>query len=80
MSADYQAVGWNKFKIGYDLFIFGAVLLYLGGFIIVSIVFYGFPQEISPLIILIRAFGTCAFIFVTLYFAHRSSGEVFVPV
>ncbi len=62
MSADYQAVGWNKFKIGYDLFIFCAVLLYLGGFIIVSIAFYRFPQEISPLIILIRAFGTCAFI------------------
>ena len=62
MSADYQAIGWNRLKVRYDIFMVFAILLYMGGFLGVSVTLYPSPQDISPMIILIRALGTCAFV------------------
>lgn len=62
MSADYQAVQWNKFKITYDIFIVIGVLTYLIIYMIVSYITHPQPRNISFEILLIRALGTCAFI------------------
>lgn len=62
MSADYQAIQWNRFKSYYDLFIILAVLGYLSAFMFVSFWNHKPPQNISPMILLTRALGSCAFL------------------
>lgn len=62
MSADYQAIQWNKLKKVYDFFIISGILIYLGVFVVISFLNYNAPQAISPMIILIRALGSCAFL------------------
>lgn len=62
MSADYQVVQWNKLKKVYDLFIIIGLIVYLGIFVSISLRNYDQPQAISPMIILIRALGSCAFL------------------
>ena len=62
MRADYQAIQWNRFKFYYDLFITLAVLSYLCVFTLVSLWAHPAPQDISLMIVLIRALGSCAFV------------------
>jgi len=62
MSADYQAIQWNRFKSYYDLIIILAVLGYIGAFLFVSFWNHPSPQDISPMILIIRALGSCAFL------------------
>ena len=62
MSADYQAVQWNRFKLYYDLFILIGLLVYIGTFLSVNFWFHRPPQDFSLMISLIRATGSCAFI------------------
>ena len=62
MSADYQAIGWNRFKARYDTWMAFGIFLYMTSFVGVSAILHPTPQDISPMILLIRAFGTCAFL------------------
>lgn len=62
MSADYQAVQWNRFKSHYDLFILVGFLVYTGTFLFVDSWTHQPPQDFSPMITLIRALGSCAFL------------------
>ena len=59
MSLSYQAVGWNRQKKIYDLTIFAGVMLYLGLFVGVGAVV---RPETTIETLLIRAFGTAAFL------------------
>ena len=51
---------WNAHKRVYDAVIAGACVLYLGVFVGVGLAMFPAPGEISPPILLIRAFGTLA--------------------
>ena len=57
MSAGYKPILWNKFKIQYDLILWGGILLYLSLFIAYNSIFI--PQQ-NLNTTLIRAFGTLA--------------------
>ena len=57
MSAGYKPILWNKFKVQYDLALWGGIILYLSLFIGYNIFFIS-QQNINTS--LIRAFGTLA--------------------
>ena len=56
MSASYQAVQWNGAKKAYDRRLAIAIALYLAAFVVAAQAAF----ELSPLILLMRAFGTGA--------------------
>ena len=65
MSVGFQAVQWNRKKLIYDGILLAAVALYLGGF--AAIYWRLHPPKNLPdaIDIWIRAFGTCAFLMLT---------------
>jgi nitrite reductase/ring-hydroxylating ferredoxin subunit/DMSO/TMAO reductase YedYZ heme-binding membrane subunit len=65
MSVGFRAVQWNRAKIVYDGILIAAVALYLGGFILIQAKLY--PPKNAPewVDLCIRAFGTCAFLMLT---------------
>jgi len=62
MSVGYTTVQWNRHKVVYDCCIAAAVLLYLCLFFLVGLLIWSGRDAISPPILLLRAFGTCAFL------------------
>jgi len=65
VSHNFVPVQWNKQKIGYDLIILIAAILYLGCFI-----GFGLAAKVAdPAIIIMRALGTCAIIMLHLILA-----------
>ncbi|MBB6431297.1 ferric reductase-like transmembrane domain-containing protein [Algisphaera agarilytica] len=62
MSHAYRAVQWNKHKKVYDLLLAGGVGLYLVVFVVVSSLALSGDNGITPMTLLIRAFGTAAII------------------
>ncbi len=66
MSHGYQAVLWNKHKRTYDLAVAGGIVAYIGTFIGVSMATWSGPNILSTEILLIQAFGSCAFIMLTI--------------
>ena len=60
MSNAYRAVQWNKHKKVYDAILVGGIALYLATFVVVSSMVLAGQNGITPLTLLIRAFGTCA--------------------
>lgn len=62
MSVTYSPVKWNRNKRAYDLFVLAGVLGYLGLFLLVGRLLWTGDHAISPPILLMRAFGTCAFL------------------
>lgn len=60
MSAGYRAVQWSRHIRRYDLAILLGVLGYLLAFMLVSSLVHTGDHAISPPILLIRAFGSCA--------------------
>jgi len=69
MAATYKAVLWNPHKRVYDLFLLSGVVLYLAAFIVGSLALNPAPNRVDPVITLIRAFGTCAFLMLTIVLA-----------
>ncbi|MEC4675019.1 MAG: Rieske 2Fe-2S domain-containing protein, partial [Nitrospirota bacterium] len=63
MSVAYQAVQWNRQKRIYDGILLAAVGLYVGGFIWLTPLFDG---NADPMNVRIRAFGSAAFILLTI--------------
>jgi methionine sulfoxide reductase heme-binding subunit len=60
VSVRYSPVKWNRNKIVYDRFIAAGVALYLAAFVALGLVTGG--ERIDPVILLMRAFGTCAYV------------------
>lgn len=59
MSLQYRAVGWNRQKKFYDLFVALGVVGFIAAFIGVSLLALG-SQAPDPMVLLIRATGVCA--------------------
>ncbi len=59
MSVSYKAVGWNAFKKKYDMLLVAVTVLFLLVFAGVGIALF---PEITPEILLMRAFGTAAIV------------------
>src|SRR5262249_9084681 len=66
MSVGYTTVQWNRHKVVYDRCVVGAVLFYLAIFFLVGRLVWTGRNAISPPILLMRAFGTCAFLMLNL--------------
>lgn len=62
MSVSYNAVGWNRQKRIYDVTVAAAIVLFIAIFVAVGIIANPPPREISPPILLIRAFAVCAIV------------------
>ena len=65
MSVKYVPVQWNGFKYLYDLAFIGAALLYLLLFLIWTPDLNGNPKQADGAIHIARAFGSCAFLMLT---------------
>ncbi len=66
MSHDYVPVQWNRKKVIYDISLWGGIALYIACFMIVSSILLAGDEALSPMILLIRAFATCAFLMLTI--------------
>ena len=66
MSVGFRAVQWNRRKLVYDAILLAAVALYIGTFIVWR--YWLDPPKDQPAAIdlRIRAFGTCAFLMLTI--------------
>ncbi|MEO0974473.1 MAG: Rieske 2Fe-2S domain-containing protein, partial [Pseudomonadota bacterium] len=69
MSEGYAAVGWNAFKRRYDAWIGGGVVLYLVTFILATFATRPEGTDITPLQVLIRAFGSLSFLMLSFVLA-----------
>ncbi|NND00020.1 MAG: (2Fe-2S)-binding protein, partial [Gammaproteobacteria bacterium] len=66
MSHGYVPVQWTPSKVVYDRLLWLGIGLYLALFISISMLSHSGSEALSPMIILIRAFATCAFVMLTL--------------
>jgi nitrite reductase/ring-hydroxylating ferredoxin subunit/DMSO/TMAO reductase YedYZ heme-binding membrane subunit len=60
VSVRYAPVKWNRNKVVYDRFVAAGVVLYLTAFVAIGIATSG--DRIDPVVLLMRAFGTGAFV------------------
>jgi nitrite reductase/ring-hydroxylating ferredoxin subunit len=65
MSHDYKAVQWTPFKKRFDRWMLGGIALYLTLFVLISMMAQPAGEAFAPIQILIRAFGTLAFLLLT---------------
>lgn len=65
MSTGYQAVQWNAAKYRYDAILLAAVSAYLLGFLWIASSLHPPSSEVEWIDLRIRAFGTCAFLMLT---------------
>ena len=66
MSARYKPVGWNPSKLAYDAIVLAAIVLYVGSFMWLGPRFQHVTLPLDAWSIRIEAFGTCAFLLLTL--------------
>lgn len=66
MSARYEPVGWNVSKLVYDAIALVAIVLYLAVFMRVAPALQTISQPLDDYTIRMNAFGTCAFLLMTL--------------
>ncbi|MGI9407138.1 MAG: Rieske 2Fe-2S domain-containing protein [Hyphomicrobiaceae bacterium] len=65
MSVKYTPVQWNTSKYGYDLVLVALVLVYVLGFLRIAPQFLEHARPVDGAIVRARAFGTCAFLMLT---------------
>ena len=66
MSVGFRAVQWNRAKLVYDAILLAGVALYIGTYLIL-VHWLDPPKDLTAAIdIRIRAFGTCAFLMLTI--------------
>ncbi|MCI5047339.1 MAG: ferric reductase-like transmembrane domain-containing protein [Aquisalinus sp.] len=65
MGHQYQAIQWNRNKAHYDIAIALFALLYTGIFVVIGLQPSETGNTPDPVVLLIRAFGTCAFLLLT---------------
>lgn len=66
MSASYKTVGWNTNKKVYDAILWLAIISYVVVFMVVTGSRYTGDTALSPIIVMMRALSTCAFIMLTI--------------
>ena len=66
MSHGYVPVNWNRRKQLYDACVWVCIALYIALFLGFSNALYRGAEAVSPAILLMRAFSTCAFLMLTL--------------
>ena len=66
MSHGYKAVQWSRKKAIYDLILWSGVLVYILVFMLISSAVNQGPSALSPMILLIRAFASCAFLMLSI--------------
>ncbi len=66
MSARYVPVGWNPVKLVYDSVLLAAIGLYLGVYVWLAPHFQHLTQPLDDYSIRMQAFGTCAFLLLSL--------------
>jgi nitrite reductase/ring-hydroxylating ferredoxin subunit/DMSO/TMAO reductase YedYZ heme-binding membrane subunit len=66
MSHTYVTVQWNHKKNIYDRFLWTGIFSYLALFVLLSFALYSDEKALSPMIVLIRAFSSCAFLMLTI--------------
>ena len=66
MSAGFRAIQWNHYKIGYDIALLVLVVAYIAAFIYLSPMAWPAGLAVDPQIVRMRAFGTCAFLMLTM--------------
>ena len=69
MSVGYCAVQWNRTKLVYDAVLLAGVILYIAGFLLVAARTDPPKDLLATLDHCIRAFGSCAFIMLTIILA-----------
>ena len=72
MSAGFRAVQWNRAKLVYDGILLASVTLYISAYL--TVVYWLDPPKDQPAAIdlRIRAFGTCAFFMLTIFYVALS--------
>ncbi len=66
MSVRYKPVTWNRNKLIYDVLLLVGIVLYIWMFLEIAPAFQTVTQSVSGPIYKARAFGTCAFLMLTL--------------
>ena len=69
MSHPYVAVQWNRQKLWYDLCVWVGIAAYIALFVVVSNVKHSDAAALSPMIVLLRAFASLAFVMLTIILA-----------
>jgi DMSO/TMAO reductase YedYZ heme-binding membrane subunit/nitrite reductase/ring-hydroxylating ferredoxin subunit len=77
MSAGFKAVQWNRDKIVYDAILVSAVAIYIAAYVIGSFRLYPNQDFLTALDTWIRAFGTCAFLMLSIILAIGPSARLF---
>src|SRR4029453_11555059 len=68
MSSAFRAVQWNRTKLVYDGILLAGVALYIGAYLILAY-WLDPPKDLPAAIdVRIRAFGSCAFLMLTIIF------------
>ncbi len=62
MTASYRWVQWNRHKLVYDALLVTGCVLYLAVFVGVGLAVHGGESVLDPMILLMRAFSTLAFV------------------
>ena len=66
MGASYKAVQWNGNKLVYDLFVLAALAVFTGVFMAVGLNAHPSGHTADPVVLLIRALGSAAFLMLTI--------------
>lgn len=66
MSHDYVPVQWNRQKILYDRWLWAGILGYLILFMGLGLALFPDDQALTPIILMLRALGSCGFLLLTL--------------
>ncbi|MFK7829862.1 MAG: Rieske 2Fe-2S domain-containing protein [Congregibacter sp.] len=66
MSHGYVPVQWNHSKLVYDAILWAGIVVYLAVFMVISGATLTGADALSPLIVLMRALASCAFVLLTL--------------
>lgn len=83
MSARFVPVGWNPVKLVYDAVLLGAIGLYIGVYLWVAPRFQHVTRPLDDYSIRMGAFGTCAFLLLTLILAFGPAARLdrrFLPL
>ena len=66
MSTGFRAVQWNRAKLAYDGILLAGVVIYIGGYLLLAYRFDPPKDQPAAIDLHIRAFGTCAFLMLTI--------------
>lgn len=66
MGATYKAVQWNGNKTVYDLYVLAALAAFITVFMVVGLATHASGHQADPVVLLIRALGSAAFLMLTI--------------